>query len=141
MAFLLINCRIFLCVLVADEMMNGDSSLDSISSAEDSASLEEDKKSDELERRSDKSMDGDQKKDGQTDGKDKLSGEITDNKGKVNGDIDGESTDDKEKKDQEIFVIQDTSFTVQISPPGGESFDLTVSIDASSLCEFLPPCL
>lgn len=43
--------------------------------------------------------------------------------------------EDKVKKDQEIFVIQDTSFTIQIALPGSEPFDLTVSVVEMKMCE------
>ena len=38
----------------------------------------------------------------------------------------GESAEQTDKKEQEIFVIQDTSFTVEIAPPGMEPFELPV---------------
>ncbi|KAK7087364.1 clustered mitochondria protein homolog [Littorina saxatilis] len=39
----------------------------------------------------------------------------------------GEECDHKDGKDQEIFVIQDTSFTIEIAPPGIDPFELPVS--------------
>lgn len=40
---------------------------------------------------------------------------------------------EKSKNDQEIVLIQDTSFTVTITPPGSDSFELPVSSKFVSL--------
>ncbi|XP_025090334.1 clustered mitochondria protein homolog isoform X2 [Pomacea canaliculata] len=83
-----------------ESMMNGDSSMDSVSSTESSSG--------EIDMSSENDVDSCKKEEKtEEEGDDKL--------------------EDKDKKDQEIFVIQDTSFTIQIALPGSEPFDLTVS--------------
>ena len=45
-----------------------------------------------------------------------------------------ESAEQTDKKEQEIFVIQDTSFTVEIAPPGMEPFELPVKKKREIVC-------
>ena len=50
-------------------------------------------------------------------------------KGEVEATKEKEKNDDKEKKDdQEVLFIQDLAFTVKISSPGADSFDLQVKL-------------